>query len=289
MVDCVTCHPEESALHASSAHANSLQSYAGSAFATHLSGRPLGESKDGFVFGYSGSQVTAARGENRMSANIAWIFGSGRQGQTPILQTWGHFIEHRVSYYVSTGYGITIGQKNGASPNAETALGRTLSSEDAHACFACHATVDRGVTSITPGIACVRCHAGAEKHSLGQGLPVNPGKIDHKAQVFICGECHRLKPPSGNEDDIGNVRFQPLRLMKSACFRKSDIACTTCHAAHRDASHEGYNQRCLGCHMNASTHTAKLNNTNCVECHMPKATPAPGLTFTDHYIRIRFR
>jgi hypothetical protein len=112
MVDCATCHPEESALHARSAHFSSLQPFAGSPFATHLSGKPLGESKDGFVFEYSGSQVNAARGENRMSANIAWIFGSGRQGQTPVLQTWGHFIEHRVSYYVSTGYGITIGQKN---------------------------------------------------------------------------------------------------------------------------------------------------------------------------------
>jgi formate-dependent nitrite reductase cytochrome c552 subunit len=88
---------------------------------------------------------------------------------------------------------------------------------------------------------------------------------------------------------VGNVRFQPLRLMKSACFRKSEIACTTCHSAHRDAARnasDDYNRRCATCHPNESEHTTKLNNNNCVGCHMPKVSPAPGLTFTDHFIRV---
>ena len=92
------------------------------------------------------------------------------------------------------------------------------------------------------------------------------------------------------ESDIANVRFQPLRLMKSRCFLKSNIACTTCHPAHRDAQRDApdwYNGRCLGCHANQTAHIAREKSGNCIGCHMPKVSPAPALTFTDHFIRVK--
>ncbi len=290
--DCAGCHPAETKLHAASTHASALSRPAGSLFARQLTGRPLSEGPDGFSFEYNrdAAEVTARRGGEQATSPLVWIFGSGRQGQTPVLYYRGHFVEHRVSYYAATGFGITIGQPNGPSPDAKRALGRPESNGDARLCFDCHATgVSRDLARMTPGIQCVRCHAGAEEHAETQGKVVNPGRLDHRAQVELCGECHRLRPPSGDDANIGNVRFQPLRLMKSACFRKSEIACTTCHAAHRDAERgapDVYNSHCVACHQDAAAHTAKVKSGNCIGCHMPKVSPAPGLTFTDHFIRV---
>ena len=297
--DCAGCHPAEAKLHAVSAHNSALMAPGDSAFAAHLPRKPLAEAANGFFFEYTrtpagGLDTTIARGggsaADRLTAPILWIFGSGRQGQTPMVRYQGRFIEHRVSLYTATGYGITIGQENGVSASAEKALGWAQTDQEAHTCFNCHATgVSADFASLTPGVQCVRCHAGAEAHARGGGVPVNPGKLDHLAQVQLCGTCHRLKPPSGNDADIANVRFQPLRLMKSACFAKSAIACTTCHPAHRNAQRDdpdGYNRKCLDCHANQTAHVAQQKSGDCIQCHMPKVSPAPALTFTDHFIRV---
>ena len=271
----------------------------GSPFAQNLPAKPLAEALDGYLFEYRKTAdslvAIAERGQDRALAPIIWIFGSGRQGQTPVATYQGHFVEHRVSFYSAAGYGITIGQENGASANAVKALGWQMPDRDAHACFGCHSTSPSDdLTRLTPGVQCIRCHAGAERHATdaqsgGHEIPVNPGKLDHLAQVQLCGACHRTKPPSGNEDDIANIRFQPLRLMKSACFQKSQIACTTCHPAHRNAVRNEpavYNRACAGCHENQMAHIAQQKSDNCIACHMPKASPAPALTFTDHFIRV---
>jgi hypothetical protein len=292
--DCATCHPSEAQLHSQSAHASAVMAPAGSTFVHHLPDKALGEAANGYFFEYSrtpeGINAIVQRGSDRVTAPMVWIFGSGRQGQTPVLRYEGHFIEHRVSFYVATGYGITIGQENGVSASAKRALGWVQSDADARTCFNCHATsVRHDLTSLTPGVQCIRCHAGAEEHANGHGTPVNPGKLDHLAQVRLCGECHRIKPPSGDENDISNVRFQPLRLMKSACFLKSNIECTTCHPAHSNAQRdapESYNRQCLHCHANQTGHIAREKSDNCIRCHMPRVSPAPALTFTDHFIRV---
>jgi hypothetical protein len=267
---------------------------AASMFVQHLSGKPLAETADGYYFRYrqtpDGLNVTAEQGSDRVSAPVVWIFGSGRQAQTPVVQYHGRFIEHHVSLYVSTGYGITIGHENGLSASAERALGLALSDADAKTCFGCHATdISQDLTRLTPGIGCIRCHAGAEEHAKGHGKPVNPGKLGHVAQVQLCGTCHRLQAPAGSESDIANVRFQPFRMMQSACFLKGEIACTTCHAAHSDARKDAanfYNQQCVNCHANKARHIATEKSGDCIACHMPKVSPAPAFIFTDHFIRI---
>ena len=202
----------------------------------------------------------------------------------------GHFIEHRVSLYTASGYGLTIGHENGISASAVKALGLVLSDADARTCFNCHATsVSPDLTHLTPGVQCIRCHAGAEEHANGHGRPVNPGSLDHLAQVQLCGECHRLKPPTSDENDLANVRFQPLRLMKSACFRKGDIKCSTCHPAHVNAQRDApdaYNAVCRDCHAKSGSHTNREKSENCIGCHMPRVKPTPAFTFTDHFIRV---
>ena len=97
--DCATCHPSEAKLHAQSAHASALMAPQGSPFATHLPDRPLGEAAAGYSFVYHQAAdgaifATAQRGNDSATALIVWIFGSGRQGQTPVLSYRGNFVEH---------------------------------------------------------------------------------------------------------------------------------------------------------------------------------------------------
>jgi hypothetical protein len=292
--DCATCHPAEARLHFQSAHASALMTPSESMFIRHLPGNPLGEGASGYFFEYArtpdGVTAIVQRGADSVRAPVVWVLGAGRQGQTPVIHYDGHFIEHRVSLYTATGYGLTIGHENGSSESAAKALGLILSEADARTCFNCHATVSgQDLTRLTPGVQCVRCHAGAEEHARGHGTPVNPGTLDHLTQVQLCGACHRLKAPTGDESDIANVRFQPMRLMKSACFRKGNIKCTTCHPAHMNAQRDApdsYNHRCLVCHTNEAGHIAREKSGNCLDCHMPRVSPAPAFTFTDHFIRV---
>jgi hypothetical protein len=109
----------------------------------------------------------------------------------------------------------------------------------------------------------------------------NPGKLTAARQVTLCAACHRLEPPTGDWKDPLNIRFQPLRLAQSRCFQLGKLACLTCHAAHEDARRETafYGEKCLACHEKPH------RKDDCLPCHMPKSSPAPYLTFTDHFIR----
>ena len=65
----------------------------------------------------------------------------------------------------------------------------------------------------------------------------------------------------------------------------------TCHDPHGRPLPEKpeYEKKCQSCHAPASLVTSKCprsENTQCLGCHMVKATPLPGLTFTDHRIRV---
>lgn len=297
---CVACHPGEVQAHAKTAHASALLPVPKSLFAIHLlegsaARKPLLEAPGGYAFTYrsaSNGLVAEAHKDNRSADGlIQWVFGSGRRGQTPLIETGGHYLEHRVSFYAETGqYGITTGQENGISRDPLHALGILQSDSDLKSCLGCHSTGTLADQSnFQPGIQCARCHAGAEEHAAGRGRPVNPGKLDHVAQVQLCGTCHRVGPQPGHDNETSNVRFQPLRLMKSRCYLEGQIACTTCHAAHVDARRNEpayYNAKCQQCHAGQQSHIAAVKSNDCISCHMPRRRPHPLLEFTDHFIRV---
>jgi len=220
--------------------------------------------------------------------NVA-LLGAGAQGQTPLVRTAAGIRESRVSYFPQLHqYGVTVGQDADPSLSAAAALGLKQSPHDLGTCLGCHATsVSRNLTPLVPGIQCERCHPGAERHAAGKGMPLNPGKLKPAAQVQFCGACHRIKP-SVDDSALENIRFQPLRLMKSRCFASGRLACTTCHAAHEDARRNNpdyYNSRCRTCHTASATHADVRAQGNCIGCHMPRVRLHPALVFTDHYIR----
>jgi hypothetical protein len=267
-----------------------------SAFAQNLPDRPLHESNDGYSFLYlrtpSGIEVTAQRGSDTATGLIEWVLGAGAQGQTPLVKTnEGGIAESRVSYFPQLHqYGITIGQAATASASAKAALGWMQDNRHLQSCIGCHASaITQDLQPVVPGVQCQRCHLGADQHVRDTGhRPLNPGKLPAAEQVRFCGTCHRAKPPV-DDTQLENVRFQPLRLMKSRCFKSGRLSCTTCHPAHQDAARNSpalYNQQCQSCHNSPLAHTDTRQDGDCVGCHMPSVQLHPALRFTDHYIRV---
>ena len=293
--DCKNCHPAESEAHARTRHAAAMVPAVDSAFAAGLPDHPLGESEDGYAFIYRRLQkhisVQAVRGGSTAGGWIEWVIGAGQQGQTPLVRSAEGIRESRVSYFpILHRYGITVGQADGTSPSAGAALGLLETPDDLEKCLGCHSSKASGnLESVIPGVQCWRCHPGAIEHARGSGnLPLNPGKLGAEAQVRVCGDCHRMKPP-GLDTDPDNVRFQPLRLIKSRCFRSKALTCTSCHPAHQDARRddpEYYNAKCRGCHTAETVHVGVSQKRNCIDCHMPQVQLHPALRFTDHFIRV---
>lgn len=277
-------------MHAGSAHALSLRPVLETEFAKSLPDRSIGEARGGFLLSYvaraGGLDVMAERNGRKASARIEWAFGAGNQGVTPVAIAEGRWLEHRISYYTDPGrFDLTLGHAAGVSRSPQAAIGVEQRDETIRACFACHATVAKTELRVEKaGVDCVRCHAGAREHALGGKLPVNPAKLTAMKSTELCAACHRLTPPNGNTNDPLNIRFQPLRLIKSRCFQSGRLTCGTCHRAHENARRMDasfYRDKCVSCH--AKPH----DKGDCLTCHMPKSSPAPYLTFTDHFIRRR--
>lgn len=290
--DCAGCHPRQTEAHSSTRHARALRSIADTEFAKALPDRPIAEARDGYLFSYAPEGfslgVIASREGSRSVARalITFAFGAGDQGVTPVLKVGGKWIEHRISYYPKAGrYDLTLGHRPGPSRSGREALGIEQPAETMSACFGCHATVTAagGTETIWPGVKCERCHPGASEHALRRMPVTNPAKLEAGGQMKLCATCHRLTPP-GAADDPLNIRFQPLRLALSKCYQQGQLVCTTCHPAHQDTPRDAaafYRDRCVTCH--AKPH----REGDCAGCHMPKSSPAPYLTFSDHYIRPR--
>ncbi|HMS51830.1 MAG TPA: tetratricopeptide repeat protein, partial [Chitinophagales bacterium] len=96
---------------------------------------------------------------------------------------------------------------------------------------------------------------------------------------------------------------QAHRLTKSACYKKSQMTCTTCHNPHKSVRQTDpsiFNAKCQNCHAqtNNNTHAENncslplnqrtaTNNNNCFACHMPvsPSIDIPHVTVHDHFIR----
>ena len=137
----------------------------------------------------------------------------------------------------------------------------------------------------------------------------------------MCAECHRRaedqQPQDISTENVDIVRFQPVGLSQSRCFQQAELSCISCHDPHRPLSMQNSlgDWQCIQCHTTTSSASpaetlhhgtdqtpaaaaqvsskglfsscAAHQTSDCVSCHMPKVTTAPGLAFTDHWIRIR--
>lgn len=305
---CADCHKQEYERHASSHHAHALSHIGNSAIdAIFLK---LGQSPDGAMrYEREAHQISIKEVGLSGDPTLAWAFGAGAQGITPVGRLGDLYFEHQFSYYTRTQrLAPTFGHPSHVStPMAEVGIvqnGRAISH-----CFSCHSTGSRDgadgpdLTMMVPGVQCERCHGAGGGHMAAakSGAPsavlirkiANPGRYPAKVLVEFCGQCHRLPPADAvDEPELENpisVRFAPIGLMASRCFRESkSLSCLTCHDPHSNTEPRAsmsYSKKCVACHpsMQAKHHG---RNQNCLNCHMKQSSLGPNLRFTDHRIRV---
>lgn len=312
---CATCHEEQALPQPATQMAHAMETAHSNDV---LAGHPrLTFRKDEYSYSVitkNGHSVyVVSNGTQTVSVPIVWAMGA--QAQTWVLERNGNLYESRVSYYPSIkGLEITTGNEKLTPKTIDEAVGRPIGTDEAKACFNCHAThavIGRqlDLKSLQPGITCERCHAGVHAHAAdmiaGSALapiPQSLGKLTSEDISNFCGQCHRswetvVRAHWRGEAD---VRFQPYRLANSRCFNGADsrISCVACHDPHqkvvRDIAY--YDAKCLACHGEAATagdvsssrpKACPVAKSRCTTCHMPQiALPNGLLRFTDHQIRV---
>jgi hypothetical protein len=254
------------------------------------------------------STYTVTDGKGTLSLQIRWSFGT--RSQTWVFEHGGRFYESLVSYYASIGgLDTTIGDASIRPRTLLEAFGRELSDFETRSCFECHATGAVAddklkLNSMSPGVQCERCHAGADQHehAISQGkrapIPKKLGALTPEDTSNFCGQCHRTWERVVRDHLRGpiTVRFQPYRLANSKCYDGGDtrMSCTTCHDPHREVVRgaAAYDAKCLACHgrggqASAAVKSCKVATSGCPTCHMPKIElPGGHMTFSDHQIRV---
>jgi hypothetical protein len=315
---CLQCHKEKALTKSANSMADAAEVGSNcSSLTTHQNLRfNVGPYVYGFVRNGTGYLYTVTDGQRELSAPILFCFGSGRLGQTYIVEHDGVLYESRISYYREIGnLDFTILHPRSVPPSLEDALGRPLTQEAAQGCFSCHTTgaihnSQLQINQLVPGVGCEACHGPGDKHvramrahNAGDLQIFEPEKLesDELTQEF-CGACHRgFEQVMGlpGQDGINNIRYQPYRIFNSAGHKgDARISCVACHNPHdrleRDESF--YDAKCLACHLTKtdkartierSAPPCPVSNTRCVSCHMPKIDlPGAHAVFTDHWIRV---
>jgi len=299
---CGRCHPSEFRLQSATGHAHSLFPAAQHPLAKALAPKIPLRRKPDYEFRYAlerrGFLVRVSGSAGAVVLPLEWAFGSGHLAVTFVSRLGpSSYLEHYFSYYSATGaMGVTPGQEAIEAVSPMDAAGFVHKDLDAAACFQCHSTgpVDISGGDFQPnelGVNCEACHGpGREHQRTGGKAPIrNPRNLSAIELNDACGRCHRLPPSAGSRFDWANpwnVRFEPVYLSQSACFKKSggELSCLSCHVSHealRKNDPAFYNSVCASCHAAAHSNS---NRTDCVGCHMPRVSPRPPLWFTNHWI-----
>jgi hypothetical protein len=248
---------------------------------------------------------------------IDYAFGSGHHATTFVTLTdrapeRPAMIEHRMTIFAHKSLpDMTPGQAADGKKEGLGPFGRRYKGANALKCFECHTTLlsDRGPLvldepTMIPNVGCERCHGPGKSHvdaaragadDLTLSMPFGPGHSTTDEQMRMCGACHRL--PSMGDDFLITpenpvlVRFQPVGLLQSVCYRKSEgaLSCVTCHDPHSRTStnQAGYEAVCLSCHQGPLKTPCKVSQASgCLGCHMPRRDVSRGMLLTDHWIRL---
>ncbi len=255
-----------------------------------------------------GPMLVAAKDSGRQELTLAWAFGSGKKGITPLgRREDGTFVESRLSWYSNGGFGITTGAGQREPQSFAESLGRALSERETQECFGCHTTAYRPGLQVPArhemGIRCERCHGPGAEHARVMAANardtvrqiLHPGKLDAPSQVQMCGVCHGRPPADSDvaalrriEQSPNTVRFPSQRLVLSRCYNESPdgLACSRCHDPHSNVSSRAadHDRACVACHSKPRRVCPKAT-ADCASCHMPKQQVMLHSLFTDHFIR----
>ncbi len=253
--------------------------------------------------------VVATRQKDGIETEIKldWCFGSGEHACTwvsliPDSHGNTEALEFRFTWFpLEKRFGITPGQPLQPGVSSVSSMGVLFGAPKTRRCLACHATFVPEIggqvqDGIKTGVTCQRCHGPRGKHVAtgGEFHPQGWSKPGRMESVRRCAVCHRL-PEEHPPDEIvpGNinlVRFQPVGLLQSECFRQSEMTCTACHDPHMPLHQQDTRGiwQCIQCHdPQIEQHTlCGLHKTDdCLTCHMPKVRMTSPVTFTENWIR----
>jgi len=320
---CAECHPGEFAAHSRSGHAQALRRAARTEQASLLDGKTFADpDRSDVTWSYArrDDQFWTERHEGTKIERylIDYAFGSGHHATTFVTLTdrtpdRPTMLEHRLTLFAhSAAPDITPGQGQTRGPDREGMgpSGRRFTTALTLKCFECHTTAvsDRGPlildeATMIPNIGCERCHGPGRAHvqarrqrteEKASALPFGGGHSKPADEIRMCGACHRLPETVDRAMIVPEnptlVRFQPVGLMQSACYQKSQgtLSCTTCHDPHARTSTDlpAYDAICLSCHQGPERTACNISPvTGCVGCHMPKRDASRGMMMVDHWIR----
>lgn len=315
---CGECHADQMTVYQNSGHARTFFLSRDFPGRDKFDGLAVEDPERGHAFKYSngesGIDVSIPELFGEKTFPLQFAFGSGEHAVTFVTLLPGEGdplgVEHRVTWF--TGHdaaGLTPGQRGLPVHETVEHFGRLIEGHTLQRCFECHTTsgkiVGDKVIDLHANVGCENCHASAASHvaamETGQGapnfgFPARPWRDDE--QIRICGDCHRsvdnVSKDEIRPDNRKLVRYQPVGIVQSECYRKSDgrLLCSTCHDPHQHAKQQSpreYELHCLKCHT-ADEHATACPvsaGSGCVRCHMPRVEIHPSISFHDHWIRVR--
>jgi predicted CXXCH cytochrome family protein len=270
---------------------------------------------------------------NIVETQADFVIGSGNHARTYLHRlSEGKLVELPVSWYSEDGghWAMSPGYNRSDQRDFRRVVpddcmfchSAKASEPAAIDCQRCHGPGGAHATAAGSG------RAGAE--TIRRAI-LNPARLNRDRQLEVCMQCHlettsryvpnairrydrslfsyRPGQPLGdyaiyfdrgkgdhatdNQGDRFEIAHAAYRLRKSACFRASQMTCTTCHDPHQamrgEQAVERYKAVCVTCHATAHRAEKQLASANCLDCHMPKrrAEDAVHVVMTDHYIQRR--
>lgn len=241
---------------------------------------------------------------------LDYAIGSGHQTRSYLLWRNGFLYEAPLTWYVRP-------RKWDLSPGYAEGRNSRFSREIHPACLACHASGWQAVPwtfnryeSIGGPLGCESCHGPGSLHVQNPRETLYHWSQWHaQRQMDVCSHCHlegiAVEKRSGwrpgdtlaaywaiflpERPELGSfgIASHAERLLRSVCYRKGGVTCTSCHHPHPTQAQPTYEQRCLSCHAHGCKNPAHPS-TGCISCHMPKGETSdiPHTSFTDHFIRV---
>lgn len=273
---------------------------------------------------------------------VEWVIGSGNHTRSYLASVNGHLTEMPLTWYVQRSrWDLSPSYDQENLRFSRPVVAECMACHNGFSDHSRY-TFDH-YRDVADGITCERCHGPGGAHvdlrlaGLGPaaGGPdssiVHPARLAREEQLSVCRQCHLsgttvfrtgempstyrpgasleahrsifVTAEQASDPERFGIASHALRLEKSACFRESDMTCTTCHDPHvpvADLGNDHFNAVCAGCHAagegdapvavcgRGGAHTeAEAMTGDCVACHLRSsgASDIPHVTFTDHWIR----
>ncbi|MEO8552747.1 MAG: cytochrome c3 family protein, partial [Kofleriaceae bacterium] len=179
-------------------------------------------------------------------------------------------------------------------------------------------------------VACESCHGPgsqhADPHGNGKGRIIQPVKAGALG-VMACARCHGPRQPlwplldadhafqlGGDYDEAydpivvtlpgggmssdffadgkpATSSFEYQAMLQSACYRKGNATCLTCHTAPHNATRKAElrdepDKLCRSCHKTLAPDHSHHKTATCISCHMPPTVSGVLDHFADHTIDV---